>query len=68
MEILKNMKAFLTEKIRKNEEIIRTLQKDVEILKDLLRIEKQINKKTQTQLSNKEKELEDMRRENLIKD
>ena len=46
MEILKNMKAFLTEKIRKNEEIIKTLQKDVEILKDLLRIEKQINKKT----------------------
>jgi hypothetical protein len=46
MEILNNVKLFLTEKIKKNEDIIKTLQKDVEILKDLLRIEKQISKKT----------------------
>lgn len=62
------MKVFLTEKIRKNEEVIKTLQKDLEILKDLLRIEKQVHKKAQTQLSNKEKELEDLRREFLGKE
>ena len=46
MEILKNVKIFLTDKIKKNEDVIKTLQGDVEILKNYLRIEKQVHQKT----------------------
>ena len=40
LEILKNVKIFLTSSVKKNEEVISALQKDVEILKELLRVEK----------------------------
>ena len=68
MELLKNTKQQLNDKIRKNEEVIKTLQGDVEILKNYLRIEKQVHQKTKTQMTTKEKELEDVRREYLEKE
>lgn len=68
MEVLKNVKIFLTDKIKKNEEVIKTLQNDVEIMKNYLRIEKQLNSKTKQLLSNKEKELDELRREYLDKE
>lgn len=68
IEVLKNTKAFLTEKVKKNEEVIKALQGDVDILKNYLRIEKSVNQKTKAQLSQKEKELEDLRREFLDKE
>jgi LytS/YehU family sensor histidine kinase len=68
MEVLKNVKTFLTDKIKKNEEVIKTLQGDIEILKNYLRIEKNVNQKTKNMLSQKEKELDDLRREYLDKE
>ena len=47
MEILRNVKIFLTDKLQKSEEALNTLQNDVEILKNYLRIEKQAHSKTQ---------------------
>ncbi len=41
--MLKNVKQFLTDKIKKNEEVIKTLQGDVDILKNYLRIEKGVS-------------------------
>lgn len=66
--MLRNTKTFLTNKIRDNEKVILNLQKDIETLKDLVRIEKQIKQKTQGVLSTKEKELDDLRKEFLDKD
>jgi hypothetical protein len=42
LEILRNVKIFLTDKVKKSEEIIKTLQNDVEGLKNYLRVEKQV--------------------------
>ncbi len=68
LEVLKNVKIFLSDKIKKNEEVIKALQGDIEILKNYLRIEKSVNQKTKQALTQKEKELEDLRREYLDKE
>jgi LytS/YehU family sensor histidine kinase len=46
LEILRNVKIFLTDKLQKSEEALNTLHNDVEILKNYLRIEKQAHAKT----------------------
>jgi hypothetical protein len=38
--MLRNMKIFLTDKVKKSDEIIKTLENDVDILKNYLRVEK----------------------------
>lgn len=40
LEILKNMKTFLTDKVKKSDECILILETDVDNLKNLLRVEK----------------------------
>ena len=40
------MKIFLTEKVKKSEEQIKTLQTDISTLKDYLKVEKQVHIKT----------------------
>ena len=40
LETLRNVKIFLTEKLKQNEQITCTFQQDVTILKDVLRVEK----------------------------
>ena len=42
LETLRNIKIFLTEKLKQNEQITCTFQQDVNILKEVLRVEKQI--------------------------
>jgi len=42
---LKNVKEFLKTKLMQNEQMTLSLEKDIDILKNLLRIEKNINKK-----------------------
>lgn len=66
--MLKNVKQFLTDKIKKNEDVIKTLQGDVDILKNYLRIEKGVSQKTKNALSQKDKELEEIKREYLEKE
>lgn len=44
------------------------LQNDIETMKNYIRIEKQLNTKTKQLLSNKEKELDELRREYLDKE
>lgn len=65
IEILVNTKKFLTEQVKKNEEMIKSQQKDIDTLKELVRIDKQTKAKSQQLLSAKEKELEDLRKESL---
>lgn len=43
---MKNVKIFLTEKVKQNETQIKTLQDDIEVLKNYLRVEKQVHGKT----------------------
>jgi len=42
LETLRNVKVFLTAKLKQNEEVTNTLQKDIGILKEILRVEKSI--------------------------
>jgi LytS/YehU family sensor histidine kinase len=42
LETLHTVKEFLTAKLKQNEEVIGTLQKDINILKEVLRVEKSI--------------------------
>lgn len=63
LEILRNVKIFLTEKLKKSEEQIKTLQNDISVLKDYLRVEKQVHLKTKQQLDSRELELDTLRRE-----
>ena len=43
--MLKNVKEFLKTKLMQNEQMTMSLEKDIDNLKNLLRIEKNINKK-----------------------
>lgn len=61
LETLRNVKVFLTAKLKQNEEVTSTLQKDIGILKEILRIEKSITQKTKAQLDQKIAELKDTR-------
>ena len=47
LETLRNVKIFLTEKLKQNEQITCTFQQDVNILKEVLRVEKGITQKAQ---------------------
>lgn len=62
------MKIFLTEKVKKAEEVNKTLTHDIEILKNYLRIEQQLHSKTKLQLESRERELDELRREQLDKE
>lgn len=66
--MLRNMKIFLTDKVKKSDEVIKTLENDVDILKNYLRVEKAAHQKTQQQLLLREKELEELRRETIDKE
>ena len=46
LETLRSVKVFLTQKLKQNEQITVTFQQDVDILKEVLRVEKQITQKT----------------------
>lgn len=65
---MKNVKIFLTEKVKQNETQIKTLQNDIDVLKNYLRVEKQVHGKTKQQLDAREKELDELRREALDKE
>ena len=47
LETLRSVKVFLTDKLKQNEQVTCTFQQDIEILKEVLRVEKQITGKTQ---------------------
>ncbi len=55
------MKAFLSNKLQQTEEQMVTLNKDIDVLKDLLKTEKNLSKKAQMSLAVKEKELSEQR-------
>lgn len=55
------MKEFLIEKLKKNDEKIFGLENDIKTLKNLLRIEKQVNQKEQTRIGELERELKEER-------
>lgn len=61
LEVLKNVKEFLTEKLKKNDEKIYSLEGDIKTLKNLLRIEKQVNQKEQLRIGELERELKEER-------
>ena len=61
IEMLRNTKTFLTNKIKDNEKIIIQLQADLETMKELVRVEKQTKQKSQSLLSSREKELDELR-------
>lgn len=61
LDTLRNVKVFLTAKLKQNEEVTGTLQKDIGILKEILRVEKSITQKTLTQLNQKTAELKETR-------
>ena len=61
LEVLRNVKQFLTDKLQKNEGKIYSLENDIKTLKNLLRIEKQINQKEQGRIGDLESELKQER-------
>jgi chromosome segregation ATPase len=61
LEVLKNVKQFLIDKNKKFEDKIFTLENDIKTLKNLLRIEKQVNQKEQTRIGELERELKEER-------
>ena len=50
LETLRSVKVFLTDKLKQNDQITQTFQQDIEILKEVVRVEKQITTKTKAQL------------------
>ena len=46
LETLRSVKIFLTDKLKQNEQVTVTFQQDIEILKEVLRVDKQIAQKT----------------------
>lgn len=61
LEILNNVKQFLTDKLQKNDEKIHNLENDIKTLKNLLRLEKQINQKEQNRVTELEREIKEER-------
>ena len=57
------MKVFLTEKLKQNDQIAQTFQQDIEILKEVVRVEKQITTKTKAQLQQKDTDIKTLRQE-----
>lgn len=63
LETLRSVKVFLTEKLKQNEQVTCTFQQDIDILKEVIRVEKQITTKTQTQLKQREGDIKVLRQE-----
>jgi len=61
LEVLKTVKQFLTDKLKKNDEKTFTMENDIKTLKNLLRIEKQVNQKEQLRIGELERELTEER-------
>ena len=61
LEVMKNVKEFLTEKLKKSEEQIFQLENDIKTIKNLLKIEKGVNQKEQSRIGELERELKDER-------
>lgn len=51
--------------MKQNEQVVQTLQKDIQILKDVYVVEKNISAKTQALLKRRETELADLRESTL---
>ena len=61
--MLKNLKEFFKTKLAQNEEMTKSLEKDIDILKNLLRIEWNINKKDQQRITELETELRQVKQD-----
>ena len=61
LEVMKNVKEFLTEKLKKSEENIFQLESDIKTLKNLIKIEKGVNQKEQSRIGELEKQLKEER-------
>jgi hypothetical protein len=61
LENLRSVKIFLTNKLKQNEDITSTLQKDIGKLKEILTIDKQNTQKTLNHLAMKTTELKETR-------
>jgi len=61
--VLKNLKEFFKTKLAQNEEMTKSLEKDIDILKNLLRIEWNINKKDQQRITELETELRQVKQD-----
>ena len=62
---LNTVNQFLTQKLKQNEQVLLTLQKDIQILKDIYVVEKNISGKTQVQLKRREADLAELRESSL---
>ena len=65
LETLRSVKIFLTDKLKQNEQVTVTFQQDIEILKEVLRVDKQIAQKTQAQLKQRDADIKELRQEFL---
>lgn len=65
IELLQNMKMFLTDKVKQSVEQQQTNQKDISILKDMLKLEKNMNAKKEQTIKDKDDQLKGMREESL---
>lgn len=61
LEVLRNVKEFLTDQLNKSKEKNYSLENDIKTLKNLLRIEKQVNQKEQLRIGELERELKEER-------
>ena len=61
IEILSNMKLFLLEKVNQSEQKLATNMKDISILKDMLRIEKNQNAKQEQMIKQRDNEFKETR-------
>ena len=57
LETLRSVKVFLTDQLKQTEQYCSTFEKDIDILKQVLRVEKQITQKTQAQLKQKDADI-----------
>ena len=65
IKTLTTVNQFLTQKLKQNEQVLLTLQKDIQILKDIYVVEKNISGKTQVQLKRREADLVELRESSL---
>ena len=61
LDTLRQVKSFLTDKLKQNEEVIVILQKDISTLKQKLMIEMSINEKKGLALKARESDLSELR-------
>lgn len=65
IELLTNMKLFLTEQVQQSEQKLSTNMKDITILKEMLRIEKNMNQKKEQIIQSRDKDLKEAREAQL---